>query len=473
MYSNKFHFTPYKNWLNDPNGLVYYQGEYHLFYQHNPNDSVWGPMHWGHAVSKDLINWTHLPIALSPDELGTIFSGSIVIDWNDKSKLFNGKEGLVAIFTHHSDNEETQSIAYSLDNGRSFIKYEKNPIIKSNGAKDFRDPKVFWHYSTKKWVAVLACGDRIKFYSSTNLIDWDYESEFSKFGINIQSALECPDLFELCVGGNEHDKRWVLKVDIGNGAIAGGSGGIYLIGTFNGKCFTTENIAPNPKWIDYCKDFYASQSWHNTQEEQNRVLWIAWMNNWQYANKIPASGFNGIMSMPREIELTRINGEIFLAQKPFREIINLREKINSKIQTFNNGKSRYTFEKNTNSIEMKFEINLNSETEIDIKFNFAENEFLTLRVEGNNNKIILDRTQAGNTTFSEYFGGKFEASIREIIELLTLHIFIDRNTFELFVNEGIINFTSLILTSESVKSLEINSFGENNDLRIIDMYKLG
>jgi len=206
-YRPQYHFSPEKNWSNDPNGMVYYQGEYHLFYQYNPADVVWGPMHWGHAVSKDLIHWEHLPIALEPDQkLGMIFSGSAVVDKNDTTGFFDGGEGLVAIYTTHLEREEgplqQQAIAYSKDNGRSWTKYEGNPVIKNYGVEDFRDPKVIWHQETEKWVMVVACDDRVRFYNSPDLKEWKYLSEFGSELGSHGGVWECPDLFKLPVEEN-------------------------------------------------------------------------------------------------------------------------------------------------------------------------------------------------------------------------------------------------------------------------------
>ena len=235
--------------MNDPNGMVYHNGEYHLFYQHNPDSTVWGPMHWGHAVSKDLVKWEHLPIALYPDSLGTIFSGSAVVDKNNTSGLgTKDNPAMVAIYTYHNAEGEkagrkdyqTQGIAYSLDNGRTWTKYKANPVLKNPGIKDFRDPKVSWYEKGQKWIMTLAVTDHISFYSSKNLLDWTKESDFGADIGGHGGVWECPDLFKMPVAGTNEEK-WVLIVNINPGAPNGGSGTQYFVGQFDGKNFVLDN----------------------------------------------------------------------------------------------------------------------------------------------------------------------------------------------------------------------------------------
>ena len=244
----QFHFTPPSAWMNDPNGMVYYEGEYHLFYQHNPDSTVWGPMHWGHAVSKDLVHWEHLPIGLYPDSLGTIFSGSAVADLNNTSGLGTaGNPPLVAIFTYHNAEAEragrndfqTQGIAFSLDKGRSWTKYEQNPVLPNPGIRDFRDPKVMWYEAGQKWVMALAVADRISFYSSKDLKSWEHESDFGQDIGAHGGVWECPDLFPLKVEGSGEEK-WVLLVSINPGGPSGGSATQYFVGHFNGESFVLD-----------------------------------------------------------------------------------------------------------------------------------------------------------------------------------------------------------------------------------------
>src|SRR5215216_3309237 len=318
-----YHFTPPSNWMNDPNGMVYANGEYHLFYQYHPASDVWGPMHWGHAVSRDLLNWKHLSIALYPDELGTIFSGSAVVDTHNTAGF--GKEAMVAIFTHHKDNVQSQSLAYSMDSGRTWTKYHANPVLAApNDTPDFRDPKVFWYgeQNTGHWVMCLAVRDRIMFYRSSNLIQWTHSGEFGPGYGSTAGVWETPELFELPVDHGP-DTRWVLTIGVSDGAPAGGSGTQYFIGSFDGRNFTSENPPETVLWADYGADFYAAQSWND--EPYGRRLLIAWMNNWQYALLSPSSsGQRGIFSLIREESLTRTESGVRLVSKSAPEYQNLR-----------------------------------------------------------------------------------------------------------------------------------------------------
>ena len=291
----QFHFTPEEKWMNDPNGMVYYDGEYHLFYQYYPEDIVWGPMHWGHAVSKDMVHWEHLPIALFPDSLGYIFSGSAVIDWNNTSGLgdpdsYPETPPMIAIFTHHNMAGEKagkidyqyQSIAYSNDKGRTWTMYSGNPVVPNPGIKDFRDPKVIWHEASQQWVMVFAAYDKVRIYISPNLKDWTFTSEF---GIPGDERLwECPDLFPMKVE-ETGETKWVLITSIQKDAPNGGTATGYFIGDFDGKTFTGDY--KKQYWLDYGTDNYALVTWSDIPEEDGRRLAIGWMSNWQYAQEVP------------------------------------------------------------------------------------------------------------------------------------------------------------------------------------------
>jgi fructan beta-fructosidase len=297
-YRPQVHFSPKTMWVNDPNGMVYYKGTYHLFFQHYPKATVWGPMHWGHAVSKDLIHWKQMPIALYPDKLGYIFSGSVVVDENNTSGFgTKSKPAMVAIFTHHDPKGEksgssvfqNQSIAYSLDEGTTWTKYTGNPVLKNPGIKDFRDPKVFWYAAGNKWVMSLATKDRITFYSSPNLKDWKKESDFGQMLGAHGGVWECPDLFPLKLNGKEY---WVLLVSINPGGPNGGSATQYFVGHFDGKTFTPSSN--QTKWIDYGPDNYAGVTWGNTG---NRKIFLGWMGNWFYANDVPTLKWRNAMTI--------------------------------------------------------------------------------------------------------------------------------------------------------------------------------
>ena len=317
-----YHFSPAWGWMNDPNGMVYKDGEYHLFYQYNPYGSMWGNMHWGHAISKDLIHWEHQPVAIAPDALGTIFSGSCVVD-KDNTAGF-GAGAIVAFYTSASDRQ-VQSMAYSLDNGRTFKKYDRNPILTST-QRDFRDPKVFWHKESNKWIMVLAVGQEMQLYSSPNLKDWTYESSFGEGQGAHAGVWECPDLIELPVKGTEL-KKWVLICNINPGGPFGGSATQYFVGTFDGKQFVNESPALT-KWMDYGKDHYATVTWSNAPED--RKIALAWMSNWEYANNVPTSQYRSANSVPRDLALYTKNGQTYLSSTPSPEVLKLRGKAQKK-----------------------------------------------------------------------------------------------------------------------------------------------
>ena len=297
-----YHHTPVYGWMNDPNGMFYKDGEYHLYYQYNPYGSMWGNMNWGHSSSKDLISWQHHPVAIQPNGLGAVFSGSSVVD-KDNTAGF-GKDAIIAIYTS-AGASQIQSLAYSLDNGMTFHVYEKNPIIAAD--KECRDPNMFWHEKSGKWILVLAAAleKEMWIYSSPDLKNWTKESSFGH-GYGAQEGVwECPDLMELPVRGTDRTK-WVLICNINPGGPFGGSAAQYFVGDFDGKTFTCDTKPEVTKWMDYGKDHYAAVSWSNTPEKRHTV--IAWMSNWQYANNVPTKQFRSANTLPRDIELYEGSG---------------------------------------------------------------------------------------------------------------------------------------------------------------------
>ena len=325
----QYHFSPAKNWMNDPNGCVFFDGEWHLFYQYNPEGNTWGHMSWGHAVSRDLVRWEHLPVALREEDGVMIFSGSAVVDHKNTSGFGrDGRPPLVAIYTGHGHGKQTQNIAYSTDRGRTWTKYEKNPVI-DIGSPEFRDPKVIWHEPTKRWVMVVARPDQKKvvFYGSADLKKWEQLGEFGGQGA-VDGIWECPDLFEQTVarvdGTDSGRRRWVLVVNINGGTPAGGSGCQYFVGDFDGRTFANDNPKDVKLWADWGPDFYAAQSWSDVPREDGRRIWIAWMSNWRYADREPTRPWRTAQSLPRELMLVETPDGVRLAQKPVRELEGLR-----------------------------------------------------------------------------------------------------------------------------------------------------
>ena len=323
-YRPLFHYTAQSHVINDPNGLLYYDGEYHLMHQYNIHNHI----HWGHAVSRDLIHWEHLPPALEPDTIGQIWSGSAVIDWNNTSGLQTGKEPVfVALFTYneHVDSQQSQGLAYSNDRGRTWRKYWGNPVLTSGGKKDFRDPKVFWLESGACWVMVLACFDHVEFYQSENLLTWRYSGEFGRGEGSPAGVWECPDLFCLPVAEKPDESRWVLAVSVNDGAPAGGTGMQYFIGRFDGSRFENENSPETALWLDYGQDFYAGVTWNGIPGADGRRLMIAWADNWRYRDALPTQLFKGQFSMVRELSLRQTPEGVRLCQRPVRELSALED----------------------------------------------------------------------------------------------------------------------------------------------------
>ncbi|WP_018922823.1 glycoside hydrolase family 32 protein [Salsuginibacillus kocurii] len=450
-YRPHIHFTPEKMWMNDPNGLVYYEEEYHLFYQYHPDGKEWGPMHWGHAVSDDLFHWRHLPIALFPDEHGTIFSGSVVVDWKDSSGFFDGGHGLVALFTHHKEGLQQQSVAYSGDNGRTWLKYEENPVIKNPGRADFRDPKVFWHKESSRWVMVLATGRSVMLYQSVNLRDWSFLQEVGDGWDVTEGIWECPDLFPL-QHKQSGETKWILQIDVNDGAYAGGSGGIYFIGEFDGKSYTLDHNPQDFKWMDYGKDFYAAQSFSDHPQEGKERIMIAWMSNWQYANVVPTDPWRSAMSLPRQLELHRIEGEEVLVQTPVCQLDEIcSKKTTEKARLVAAGESwRVT----TAELPLRWQVILdlteNKRTRLEFFKSEGHSPFQFV-IDTEHEVVFVSRKANEQEPFSNHY--PVEVKLPESIKLngiLDLDIIVDRSSVEVYMDSGKFTITNLVLPETDV-----------------------
>lgn len=332
-YRPNFHFAPEKHWMNDPNGMFYLDGTYHLFYQYYPDGNVWGPMHWGHATTKDLLHWQEKPIAIYPDSLGYIFSGSAVVDLTNSSGLgTQSNPPVVAMYTYHDPikeregrvNFQNQAIAYSTDQGATWRKYAMNPVIPNPGIKDFRDPKMHWDAEHQQWIVVLAVLDRVYFYTSQDLKQWTKVSEFGNGQGAHGGVWECPDFFPMPVAGTDETK-WVLIQSLNPGAVNGGSGTQYFIGDFDGQVFTPVKAMQHlPEhhsyWLDFGRDNYAGVSWANLPKQDGRILYLGWMTNWQYAQEVPTETWRGAMTLPRELTLHKAQNQYRLHTAPAREL---------------------------------------------------------------------------------------------------------------------------------------------------------
>ena len=447
-----YHFSPLYGWMNDPNGMVYKDGEYHLFYQHNPYGSKWGNMHWGHAISKDLINWEHRPDAITPDALGTIFSGSAVVDTDNTAGF--GAGAIVAIYTQNSDRQ-VQSIAYSTDNGRSFTKYENNPVLTSD-ARDFRDPKVFWHKETQRWIMLLAVGQEMQIFSSSNLKDWAFESSFGEGQGAHGGVWECPDLFELPVDGT-NEKKWVLLCNLNPGGPFGGSATQYFVGTFNGKEFVNESPSKT-KWMDWGKDHYATVTWSDAPD--NRRIAIAWMSNWQYANDVPTSQYRSPNSVPRDLSLFTVDGETYLQSAPSPELLKLRDI--SKKRSFKVNGTR-TIKDMIAGNEGAYEIELTIENQhadvIGFRLYNDKGEEVDMQYDMKEKKFSMDRRKSGEVGFNENFPMLTWTTIESGKDELKLRLFVDKSSVEAFGDGGRFVMTNQVFPSEPYTHIDFYSKG--------------
>ena len=463
----QFHFSPPTSWMNDPNGMVFHNGEYHLFYQFYPDSNVWGPMHWGHAISKDMIYWEHLPIALYPDSLGYIFSGSAVVDHQNTSGLgTKDTPPMVAMFTYHlmegekagRNDYQTQGIAYSLDNGRSWTKYDQNPVLKNPGIKDFRDPKIFWHEGSKKWILILAVQDHIELFESPDLKSWSKNSEFG-LGVGSHGGVwECPDLFPLKVDGGE--EKWVMLVSINPGAPNGGSGTQYFVGSFDGKKFVNDNPPDKSLWIDQGRDNYAGVTWSNVPASDGRRLFLGWMGNWEYAQVVPTYVWRSAMTLPREFVLTKTPAGIRLASHPVKEVESLTSKSFTIRKRPVKGETILTSsEMETGQFELLIELDAVKKNDFTIELFNTVGEKLAIRYSQAENTVLVDRVAAGKNDFSPKFSGVAKG-YRSITSFpANVWLFVDQSSVEIFMDDGLLVMTETFFPSEPFKQVKIISEG--------------
>ncbi len=480
-----YHFTPSFGWMNDPNGMVYKDGVYHLFYQYNPYGSMWGNMHWGHTVSRDLVNWEQQPVALERDTMGHIFSGSSVVDKNNTAGF--GEGAIVAFYTSASDkNGQIQCLAYSTDNGKSFTKYQNNPILTPfDGLRDFRDPKVFWYEPQKKWVMIVSADKEMRFYSSSDLKDWTYMSCFGE-GYGIQpNQFECPDFFELPVDGNPDKKKWVMIVNVNPGCMFGGSATEYFVGDFDGTKFTCDTPKEYTKWMDWGKDHYATVTFSNTGD---RVIAMPWMSNWQYANIVPTKQFRSAQGLPRELSLYSEDGHIYMASTPVEELSTLRNGTSNKLEPFKvEGKhdAGELIADNRGSYELHVSINpLNAKKAgFTLKNSIGENVKIYLDLA--DKKLVMDRVNSGLVDFGEKSAphakenhdNRKTNAINYVNDFALatwgklptdkkydFRIFVDKCSVEIFLNGGKVAMTNLVFPTEPYTQWEF--FGEGGTFEV-------
>ncbi len=440
QYRPSYHHTPLYGWMNDPNGMFYKDGTWHLFFQYGPYGSTWNNMTWGHSVSNDLLHWTPLDNAILPDGLGTIFSGSAVVDKSGSAGF--GKDAIVAIYTQ-ADRSQMQSMSYSTDGGKSFSTYKKNPILTL--PYEARDPKVFYCESTGKWIMVLASAPahEVEFYSSDNLTDWTLESRFGKRYGCLDGVWECPDLMELNIRGTD-EKRWVLICNINPGGIYGGSATQYFVGTFDGHEFICDTEPEITRWVDYGKDHYAAVSWSNTPD--NRHTMIAWMSNWQYCAVVPTTQYRSANTLPRDVELFRgDDGELHLASTPSPEVDNARGMMTDlgSFAVSNKEITKSIPQNLCNAYELDIELNAENAENIDITLSNSNGEKVIMTYNTTDSTFSMDRTASGIIDFSTDFPCITSAPCPDN-KKLSLRIFFDHSSLEVFEGEGRFTMTNLV-----------------------------
>ena len=485
----QYHFTPSHNFMNDPNGMVFYKGEYHLFYQYNPEGQVWGHMSWGHAAATDMVHWKHLPVAIPEDPKYMAYSGSAVVDWNNSSGLCKNSDPadqscLIAIYAAAYKDRQKQHIAYSNDRGRTWTNYAGNPVIDLD-AEDFRDPKVFWYAPQKKWVLVAVLADHRKalFFSSPDLKHWTKLSEFSPASDDV-GQWECPDLLELPIEGT-NDTRWVLIINRNPGAPAGGTGVRYLIGQFDGTQFVEKESAGKKLWADYGKDFYATNSFNDMPQGDPRKIWIGWTSNWLYAKDEPTALWRGAQSVPRTLTLrwvkdplnprAGLSGEpdLLMVQAPVRELHSLRGEpfviSNTSVQEANARLSQAGVKGATYEIEAEIEAGDASEIGFRLRKSGAVETLVGVTLASNT--LFVDRTKSGDVYFSADFPGRYSTTLTNT-KRVKLHIFVDRSSVEVFANDGEKVMTDRTYPPQDCEGIEIYSTGGAAKVVLLTVWQL-
>lgn len=447
QYRPQIHFTPEKNWMNDPNGMVYVDGVYHLFYQYNPRGNDWGNMSWGHATSPDMIRWTEQSVALTEDELGAVFSGSAVIDKNNTAGF--GANAMVALYTS-AGSAQQQSVAYSTDGGKTFSRYNANPVIKNND-DNLRDPKVFWHAGSGKWVMALAKGwvRGVDFYSSPDLKNWTYLSTFvTDLAGRPDLQWECPDLIEM---DYKVGKKWALLVSVNPGGPILGSGTMYFVGDFDGTTFKADE-REYPLWLDYGMDNYAGVTWSNTE---NRHLMIGWMNNWQYAGSVPCSPWRSAMTLPRELSLKEHDGKPLLCSKVVPELDAIAE-------SWKDAGTQWDIQ---DAYQLQVSVKLDQNASITLAN--ADGEKLEMSLYANDRILAVKRNAStGKTGFNGSFSiPSMQGPLCTEGDTVTLDIYVDQSSVEIFTSEGTLSMTNLVFPSSIYNSLKTTGSVQSSKVR--------
>lgn len=487
-----YHHTPLYGWMNDANGLVYKDGEYHLYFQYNPYGSVWGNMHWGHSVSKDLVHWEHKSFVLARDSLGHIFSGSSVVDKENAAGY--GAGTIIAFYTSASEkNGQIQCMAYSKDNGYTYTKYENNPILTSfDGLKDFRDPKVFWYAPEEKWVMIVSADKEMRFYTSHNLKEWTYLSAWGEeYGVQPRQ-FECPDMVQLPINGNRDNMKWVMIVNVNPGCYFGGSATQYFVGDFDGTNFTCDSPKETVKWLDWGKDHYATVCFSNTGD---RVIAVPWMSNWQYADIVPTKQYRSANALPRELGLYEQDGELYVSVTPVKEVCNLRKEIRE-IPPFAVNMEYHVdtlLNNNEGAYEIEMQFVSGTANIMGLKLFNQKGEAVNIYFNLLDNKLVMDRTKSGIVDFGcnskphaiEAHDRRVEMSINYIDDFALatwgpvskasthmLNIFVDKCSVEIFLDGGKIAMTNLVFPNEPYNHMSFYAEEGNYKVNGCRIYKL-
>lgn len=465
-----YHHTPAYGWMNDPNGMFYKDGVYHLYFQWNPYGSVWANMHWGHSTSTDLMHWKFEGCAIVPDAWGAIFSGSCVVDHNNTAGF--GKGAVVAFYTSAKatpwGDVQSQSMAYSLDNGKTFTKYEGNPILTSS-ERDFRDPKVFWYAPGKHWVMMLAVGQHMEIYSSANLKEWKKESEFGAMQGAHGGVWECPDLVEIPVEGTR-EKKWVLICNLNPGGPFGGSAAQYFVGSFDGKKFVNESPTQT-KWMDWGKDNYATVTWNNAPD--GRCIALGWMSNWQYANNVPTRQYRSANTLARDLTLYREGQELYLKSTPSVEVKKARGKKVS-IPSFKVSEKHEMvnlFEEKQGAYEVEIVIQNTGASKIAFCLLNDKGEKVSMYYDLNRKQFVMDRSESGTVDFSKDFPAVTVAPAN-VDKELTLRLFVDRSSIEAFGEDGKFVMTNLVFPSQPYVKMCFEADKNGYAVKSLNVYKL-
>ena len=496
QWRSAFHYTPQRNWMNDPNGLVFHNGLYHLFYQYNPNGNSWGNMSWGHATSSDLLHWSEQPVAMHVNATEEIFSGSIVVDTHNTSGLGPANSSpLIALYTSvykagsgHRPGTQAQSLAYSTDDGKTWRKYAGNPVLTLDPeSQNFRDPKVSWYAPGGYWLMTTVVADAhvVKMYRSNNLIDWDFLSDFTLPDIPHRGALwEMPDLFPLPLDGDSRKQKWVMIVNVNPWSIAGGSGAMYFVGSFDGRTFTPENVAPagsDPsrfQWLDHGADYYAAGTFANAPGGE--AVTIGWMSNWDYAERIPTTPWKGATALPRVLALKTVDGVPRLISGPVEQYTRfVSTGSTTRINELSVSSRVEELAPSTRGVVQNIDVTISphSARRAGLVVRGSANGEVGTRIvyDTERRTLTLDRSKSGESGFSNAFSKAHIVDLPLVDGKLHLTVVVDRDSVEVFADHGRTVITDLVFPGEDDNRVSVFAEGGNatfSDLAITDLSAL-